>query len=212
MDPKRSSTRKRMYAQLSSAWALFRKRVHRRYTYENFVLCVEMSERQGVPHIHAMVQSKELYSAVSCYGEKVIHRWIKRVAMESGFGFKCHLSNARDRDAVSGYFVKAAGMSAELSDAGSKGQLPVDAPKGFRRIRASKGFIVPKLKSEKWTGELVFHRVEDVVRVYEEQIQKRTVGIAAAEKIIVDLKTGEVSVDLFGELLKRPRTRDPSIL
>lgn len=215
MDPKRARSRKELYRQLSRAWGLFRKRVKFTYGYENFVLCVEMSERQGVPHVHAMIQSRELYSAVEREGAVRVHRWLKRSAMESGFGFKCHLSNARDRDAVSGYFVKAAGMSAELSDAGEKGQLPVDAPKGFRRIRASKGFIVPKLKSEKWTGQLLFHQVDEVTKVYQRQVQARAERVSrAAERlgraqniIIADSKTGELAVDLLGEALQRRRRR-----
>lgn len=168
LDPKRFKSRESMYKRVGGMWAQFRHELKRIYGYDHFFLAFEVSVRAKALHIHAIVRSKKLYAEVqhapgemvfkgkpSLGAGRVWKDWLKPTALACGFGFKCDVSAVRDHGAMSGYLVKSSGISGELSQADSKDQLPIDAPKGFRRIRSSKGFLVPKLKNEDVTGELI---------------------------------------------------------
>lgn len=68
---------------------------------------------------------------------------------------------ARNADALAGYLAKLAAEQDTPTPPGvgevvKLTQLPVHAPRGFRRLRSSRGFLPPKPKaSGEWTGELV---------------------------------------------------------
>jgi hypothetical protein len=53
---------------------------------------------------------------------------------------------------MAGYLVK---LTRELTGAGPKNQIPVNAPRHFRRLRASKGLLPPRKKNDHVTGALV---------------------------------------------------------
>jgi len=78
-------------------------------------------------------------------------------AQECGFGWRCTIEANRygDTEAISGYLVKgvknADRMHAEIA---KLSQLPLMAPKNFRRLRAGKGFVPPKHKGE-CTGTVI---------------------------------------------------------
>lgn len=168
LNPRSFKSREAMYKAAGQKWQLFRHALKYKFGYDHFFIAFEISLRQGALHIHGIVRSKRLFAAVAhAPGEPVVagkpsrgaaavwKDWLKPTAVSLGFGFKCDVSAVRDHGAMSGYLVKSSGISGELSQANSKDQLPIDAPKGFRRIRASKGFLVPKLKNEELTGELI---------------------------------------------------------
>lgn len=68
-------------------------------------------------------------------------------AQECGFGWRCSAEANRDdsTEAISGYLVKgvksADAMHGEMA---KRSQLPVMAPKNFRRLRCGKGFLPPR--------------------------------------------------------------------
>jgi hypothetical protein len=81
----------------------------------------------------------------SCLLPKGWRRWFRDAAVRAGFGpvVWAECITPRNPDALAGYFIK---LARELTGGvgGDKGdQSPVDAPKGFRRIRASRG-LLPK--------------------------------------------------------------------
>lgn len=78
-------------------------------------------------------------------------------AMAAGFGKQGTIDAIRDKTAMSGYLTKKA---KELIDGSVKGQLPLDAPPHFRRLRASVRLLPPVLKNEDITGALHFCRVD----------------------------------------------------
>jgi hypothetical protein len=174
-----------MYKAAGRAWDLFRHALKYRFGYSDYFIAFEISVRAKALHIHGIVRSKKLAAAIALQpgerpeffqclrtgkkkrrptiGERAVWKnWMKPTAMKSGFGFKCELSAVNDHAAMSGYLVKASNISGELSQSNSKDQLPIDAPKGFRRIRASRRFLVPKIKNEEVTGKLIQRPVEYV--------------------------------------------------
>lgn len=99
----------------------------------------------GWPHVHAVVWGPELARDVRRCGSyeavdgRVIQRWTKRVlvplAVRSGFGRIADVQFPRKGEAaMAGYLVKLAG---ELTGSHTKDQTPVEAPRGFRRLRAT---------------------------------------------------------------------------
>lgn len=209
MDPKRHRTRAAMYRAVSSSWQLFRKKLKWKFDYSAFVLCVELTETAKVPHIHAMLQSREVLAECARDVRKFHREWLKPWAMESGFGYKCAVEPARSTDACCGYFVKASGMAAELVGGAGKGsgQLPVDAPRHFRRIRTSKGFLPPKIKNDELTGAMAF--LDTVTagrrkRAIRARALRQRAGKQAPEGCYVDQATGEViEQPTFGDLVER---------
>jgi hypothetical protein len=59
----------------------------------------------------------------------------------------------RDQDAMCGYLVKTA---KELIGAAGKNQIPINAPRHFRRLRASRGLLPPVHRNPDITGMMVF--------------------------------------------------------
>lgn len=87
-----------------------------------------------------------------------------------GFGFRSSAEVARNRDAMIGYIGKIAGNADTtahrvahslarvqgriISETTKRSQLPIRAPKGFRRLRSGIHFIPPRRKGDK-TGMLI---------------------------------------------------------
>lgn len=187
LNPRRFKTRSAMYQEASRAWTRFRHALKHRFGYDEFLIVFEISVRAKALHIHGIVRSKRLASVLALQpgerpqfstcpktgkpkrlptaGERGIWKtWLKPTAIKCGFGFKCDISAVNDQAAMNGYLVKSSNISGELSQTNSKDQLPIDAPKGFRRVRASRGFLVPKTKNEEVTGRLIQRPVEFVDR------------------------------------------------
>lgn len=125
--------------------------------------------KNGWPHVHALVYCESMADDVRRRGAfwkaselRHVHRWQKQVlqreAVASGFGWRCDVDFPRkDRGAVAGYLVK---LASELTRSDAKSdQAPVNAPKGFRRLRSTPRFLEPIAgKSEAFldqSGELV---------------------------------------------------------
>lgn len=151
---------------------------------------------KGWPHLHVALRHAVLHSYCTGESARVLWvRWLKNEAMRCGFGFKGSISAARNRDAIAGYVVKVSAIPGELS----KGvQVPVRAPKGFRRIRASHGLLPPKTKNENVTGALFQEKARDLERVYAEALKAKPLPVREEFAFDADATTGEVT----GEFLQ----------
>ncbi len=207
------------FREIEKCWKLLYARLH--YLLGKVVYVMALEQHQsGWPHIHVAMQSKALASKCAGEGWRDFRRdWLKSNATECGFGYVCHIEPARNSDAIAGYIVKCAALSGELAKGA---QVPVNAPRGFRRIRATKGFLPPKIKNEDISGELIFSSPGEIKQMaeslqkrcdnaqkektYERELQAQKLADRSPE--IIDFETGEVLVDLFEKpLLKSGRVQ-----
>lgn len=86
----------------------------------------------------------------------------------AGWGPQSTMEVARNRGAVANYIVKTAGLQDEPAtpESRAKGaritgevaklsQIPMAAPKGFRRMRSGVGFLPPRRKRDEYTGAML---------------------------------------------------------
>jgi len=138
------------------------------------------STRRGWPHLNLILSGDRLREAVEaegverrrhvgkgnagarwCLFPKGWRRWLRDAAVRAGFGpvAWAEILAPGSADAMAGYLVK---LAQELTGAPAKkgDQTPIQAPRHFRRIRASRGLLptAPKGSGE-WTGALATGRL-----------------------------------------------------
>ena len=220
LDPKdwkpegNESAQDRMFRASNKCWRMLLQKIARKYGPSEFLTVTEQTKR-GIPHFNiALVNPLVAADLVGCGkggAGSNFKNWLEGVLPGVGFGRICFAEPARTSDAIAGYIVKVAGTSALTGEVTKQSQLPVDAPKGFRRIRSSRGFLPPKIKNEDLTGQLIFHPVESVVSEVQAGVKrhvKKHQLAAARYGLTVDLRTGEIETDLFLDEVKKRYTRD----
>ncbi len=125
----------------------------------------------GWPHCNVMISSDRLQTLVEAWGvERRQHgkrgrfclfpkrwrRWFREKAVAAGFGRSVWVEviDQSSHEAMANYLLK---IAKELTGATDKkgNQSPLDAPRHFRRIRASHKLLPPPPKgSGEWTGHL----------------------------------------------------------
>jgi hypothetical protein len=146
----------------------------RRYGRFDYVCTIER-HKSGYPHLNVLVFSQGLFG--ECLGDgwkmwRSERGWGGQNVPECGFGFRLWAEPVRDYDAMCGYLVKICRETAKVE------QLPVNAPKHFRRIRASRGLLPPVYKSLDVTGGLVKQPVdvaEQLVKKLDKSIEFRII-------------------------------------
>lgn len=148
----RRGTRRGAYETLWRRWQSLRQWLQRTYGKFPFAATVEQ-HRDGWPHLNVvLVGTDELLAVVDRGGE--YSRWLLPAAARSGWGWRVSAERARDASRVAAYLVKVARLAGEATKAS---QLPLAAPRGLRRLRASRGFLPPRVKGNEWTGTLETH-------------------------------------------------------
>jgi hypothetical protein len=90
------------------------------------------------------------------HGARLLADDLLERAIVSGWGTHSSAEQVRSTGAVSNYFVDIAKHGHEHAHELAKlTQLPLNAPRHFRRLRAGKGFLPPVHKNPDWTGALV---------------------------------------------------------
>jgi hypothetical protein len=82
---------------------------------------------------------------------KLRYDWFDPACRDVGFGFCKWAEPLKDKERMAGYVTK---LGLELTGAHHKDQVPVNAPKNFRRIRASRGLLPKRFKDDTITGQL----------------------------------------------------------
>lgn len=132
-------------------WAKLRKRFVRAFGKMAYIQTWERHQKKGM-HVNVALSNVRIAEHVSGLSSPDRFRWLIVNGAEVGFGRICWAEPLRhDDDTMAGYLTK---LSRELTGAGPKNQIPVDAPSHFRRLRASRGLLPPPFKSE-YTGRLV---------------------------------------------------------
>lgn len=123
-----------------------------------YVLTVEQ-HRSGWPHVNVILHAPELARLLELEGRQdgLAPEWLRDVAVSCGLGRQLWAETPRTSGKrLAAYIVKlahqetltVAGEVAKLS------QVPVTAPRGFRRLRSSPGFLPKRMKLAEYAGKL----------------------------------------------------------
>jgi hypothetical protein len=137
-------------------WAKLRKRCETDWAPMKYIQTWEI-HRSGIPHIHIAFMSVKMFESAIL---DPIDNWrmlLQDDAVACGFGEIGWVERLHSRERMAGYLGR---LARELTGKGKEYQIPVNAPKNFRRIRASVRLLPPVLKNPDITGTLKFAQME----------------------------------------------------
>lgn len=149
-DPLVWPDRMRLFTLSVHHWSALRKRLVREYKEIKYIQTWEQHV-SGYLHVHIAISNREIWALCGPDKKKNFYDNFQGDAVECGFGKRGTIDAIRSKVAMSGYLNKKA---EELVDGSVKGQLPLDAPPHFRRLRASVRLLPPIIRDEDVTGEL----------------------------------------------------------
>lgn len=141
------------------SWGSLRKRLIKDNGPIKYIQTWEI-HKSGYPHVNVVIANKTIQTHAAEADRRrdfsaPMEEWLKgpftQSIIESGFGKQFHLSALRNRDKIAAYMVK---LARELTGATVKNQTPVNAPRNFRRLRASVGLLPPRQSSDEFTGQI----------------------------------------------------------
>lgn len=129
------------YRKVYEAFTLFHHRMAYHYGKMAYVALIER-HKDGFPHLNLIIHNQAMYDLAQ--GEMDLQPkdrpWkgmVEGILEECGFGRICYIDPVRSVDEIAGYFTKL------IAEASKTLQLPTNAPEGFRRLRASRGYLPP---------------------------------------------------------------------
>jgi hypothetical protein len=143
----------------------------------DFVHTTEVT-RRGWPHLNVILLNAKLAAGLPLPPPKSQRKthvqlwtptvgWLKDAAVSAGFGHQLTAERAGSLERLANYAAKVTGetytgpTAAELAgEATKRTQVPVYAPRRFRALGSSKGFLPPLPKSHEWSGWLTYKRKE----------------------------------------------------
>jgi hypothetical protein len=153
-DPSRWRDKWEAYRAGVRLWGRLLKALTRRFGRVEYLQTWE-AHQSGWPHVNALIHNP----AINAMDWRRFRLILGALAVRAGFGFRVWVEPMRDSEAMAGYMVK---LARELTGAGVKNQVPVEAPRHFRRLRASRGLLEQPYKNPDYTGRLVKKPVEQV--------------------------------------------------
>lgn len=156
------------YKGLVRCWQTFSQALRREFGELAYVSVAEQ-HRNGWPHLNVVVACKNLGARLRDNKQEAnagdghplaiykrgLRDWLITRAKRAGFGAMVSVELVRNKKKMADYVVKLASVENVVGEVSKLSQTPVQAPKGFRRLRSSRGFLPPIEKDEEWTGELV---------------------------------------------------------
>lgn len=152
------------HRRFSSEWGAYRaayrylhmlnKRLTRAYGRIEYIVTLEKHKKSDYPHVNVVIHNDAIWRLCRGDGWQSWRNDLKHMAVGVGFGFILWVEPLRRGKGMTlaGYLTK---LSRELTGAGDKGQVPVNAPPHFRRLRASRKLLPKAFHREGWTGKLV---------------------------------------------------------
>lgn len=131
-------------------WNLLRKRIIKRWGEFKYIQTWEV-HKSMYPHVNVTISNPGFYQAACDAPDYENAKFLQQQALASGFGKQCWAEPIRNADRMAGYLTK---LGLELTGQAVKDQVPVNAPRHFRRIRASRGTLPPRTKNPEITGQL----------------------------------------------------------
>jgi len=141
----------RIFREGNAKWYSLRKRLEKEFGTVRYIQTWE-TQRDGTPHLNTIIQCTRLFNALADAHRAIKRGWLEPAAIASGFGKISYCEAVKSRGRKANYLTK---LTQELTGAGVKSQVPVNAPRHFRRIRASKGLLPPRRKDPDLTGRLI---------------------------------------------------------
>lgn len=129
-------------------------RLRKRFNYEfGDILYIQTWEvhRSMYPHVNVVVSNRDLHERASRCVWDTKANVVEPMAKACGFGHVKWVEPLIDSQRMAGYITK---LGLELTGSHHKNQTPVNAPKHFRRIRASRGLLPKRVKDDTITGQL----------------------------------------------------------
>jgi hypothetical protein len=132
------------------SWGALRKRIVRKFGKILYIQTWEM-HRNGKPHVNVVISNPEI-SRLACENYRALRReWFIPNLVDIGFGRRCWIKPLYDQERLAGYLTK---LGLELHGATNKDQIPINAPKHFRRLRASVRLLPKRFRDDTITGQL----------------------------------------------------------
>lgn len=155
---------KSQYVESYPYWSAMRLRLTRLIGKFPYIQTWERHRKDGI-HVNILIGSAELRKGCYYALKKPFKEWrwfhddIERNAKAVGFGWVHWAQPMREgtHEGMAGYLTK---LAKELTGASAKGQIPWDAPRHFRRLRASRGLLPPITKTG-MIGRMVYCKHPD---------------------------------------------------
>jgi hypothetical protein len=152
-----------LYKGLYCRWVKLCKRFSRAFGKIEYVAVVEQ-HRDGVPHLNLLISNQKVAENCRDEGWRVFRKqWLEPHAVESGFGERTYIAPVENEEKIAGYIVKLTKEVAKVS------QIPVSAPRNFRRLRASVGLLPKPFKNKDYSGVIVSGSKEDVAECFKRE-------------------------------------------
>ncbi len=159
-------------------WYSLRKRLERVIKPFRYIQTWEITQK-GTPHVNVAISSQTLVDWIESQGHwmkdkrrKLGKKWqwtdiessfkgaiLEPMQIASGFGQVSTLEPMTDPAVMAGYMTK---LARELTGSKTKSQVPLNAPEHFRRIRASRKTLPPRVKDPDLTGTLEYSIHPDI--------------------------------------------------
>lgn len=169
-DQRRESSEWDCYRLGLTRWSKFLDRLEYHHGKIAYVQTWE-KHRNGFPHVNVVIHNEQIWNLCQHDGWRSWRQSLIPHLTETGFGKVVHVEPLRPDTGkgLAGYLTK---LSRELTGAGIKNQVPVNAPPHFRRIRASQGLLPPIHRPGKMQGVMIPTRSISAVDLTPEGIRR----------------------------------------
>jgi len=147
-EQKRRITAKKSYDVLTDKIKALIKSLRKQYGNIEYVYCVE-SHQSGWGHANLTAFNKEMADDARLSGDMISPPWLKNHIKKTKLG-AVYSKIVYSYEGLAGYTIKTAygdSLTGQISEMNKTSQLPIKAPKGFRRIKTSVRFW------SKWEGK-----------------------------------------------------------
>lgn len=159
LDPKEFVSQWQAYRKIVFLWSKLRKRMVRQFGRMKYLQTLE-AHRSGWPHLNVIIYNSRLFALAKTSWRVFRRGWLEKHAVDCGFGCRTWIEPVWGKSGeIAGYLTK---LSRELTGTNVKDQTPYNAPRNFRRLRASAHCLPPVYKTG-LTGRLLQCPIEDFV-------------------------------------------------
>jgi len=114
--------------------------------------------------MNLIISNEEIYTQARSNRKRLKFDVLCPMAEAVGFGFWRWIDTMRDAGKTAHYMTK---LAMELTGSVTKDQTPTNAPKHFRRLRASVGLLPKRFKDDTVTGMIIDDKAEFVANRFE---------------------------------------------